>query len=80
MWHENFEKIIKKKEYDGAVLAESARDLPFRTHNMIYDNLDVSKMNGSSHMQMRNDERLKDALNHLFNGHVGDFFYTKHQN
>lgn len=80
LWTSSTEYITKiyYKENDGVVLAESARDLPFRTHDMLLpDGTDVSKMNDSSHMQMRNDENLKVALNHLFNGHVGDFFYTK---
>jgi len=28
-------------------------------------------------MQMRNDNNLRIALNHLYDGHVGEFFYTK---
>ena len=34
-------------------------------------------MDGSGHMQMRNDDNLKNCLNHLFNGDVGRFFKTK---
>jgi len=43
----------------------------------MYKNKDVSEMDGSGHMQMRNDDNLKDCLNHLFDGDVGDFFYCK---
>jgi hypothetical protein len=44
---------------------------------MKYLGTDVSEMDGSGHMQMRNDGNLKDCLNHLFDGHVGSFFNTK---
>jgi pimeloyl-ACP methyl ester carboxylesterase len=78
-WHENIERIthIIDKPYDGAALAESTADLPFRTSDMKYLGTDVSEMDGSGHMQMRNDGNLKDCLNHLFDGHVGSFFNTK---
>lgn len=79
-WNEDVERIthIIDKPYDGAVLSESAADLPFRTSDMkLSDGTDVSLMDGSGHMQMRNDDNLKNCLNHLFNGDVGRFFKTK---
>ena len=55
------------KENDGVVLAESAANLPGSQRQAI-------RMEGSSHMQVRNDENLKTHLNHLFNGDYGPFF------
>ncbi|MCO6459976.1 MAG: hypothetical protein J5I59_01115 [Saprospiraceae bacterium] len=72
---------ILYKEHDGAVLAESARDLPFITDDMKDSfNNDLARMEGSGHMQMRNDKNTKNALNYIFNGEVGDFFRTEKQN
>jgi len=32
---------------------------------------------GSTHMQIRNDENLKESLEHIFDGGVGRFFETE---
>mgnify|MGYP001398954199 CR=1 FL=1 len=78
VWQENLKKVVTRKEYDGVALAESARDLPFSTHNMkLPDGTYLARLSGSSHMQMRNDNNLRIALNHLYDGHVGKFFETK---
>ena len=68
------------KESDGIVLAESAMDLPCRTHKevRIYPNEGKNVTNkGSSHMQVRNDEGIKEHLFNLFEGDYGKFFETK---
>lgn len=78
-WRQEKTPTVIKKENDGAVLAESARDIPYRTSDMMWDFHDVSRMYGSTHMSMRNDENLKPALDHLFKGHVGPFFKTAEQ-
>lgn len=77
-WQSTYRTTIIRKEHDGAALAETVRDLPFMTDDMKDDEgNDLAKMEGSGHMQMRNDGNLKNALNHVFNGNVGDHFYTK---
>ena len=65
------------KENDGIVKTESAKNLPGATAitPKIYIN-DVSTYDGSSHMQIRNDEYLKRSLRKLFDGEYGLFFYT----
>ena len=65
------------KENDGIVLRESAENLPGATHMPVIGNQILSDNNaGSSHMQVRNDEGLKQFLNRLFNGEMGMFFET----
>jgi len=68
----NGSTITYKTENDGVVLAESASKLPKATHAPveIYPNKnstrDVNK--GSSHMQVRNDEGIREHLKKLFDG------------
>jgi len=76
-WTSTYKKVIVIKDHDGAALAESVRDLPFMTDDMIVDGVNVAIMNGSGHMQMRNDGNTKDKLNLIFDGKVGTFFYTE---
>ena len=66
------------KENDGVVLAESAMGLPCPTHLpvKIYPTFPNSSNEGSSHMQVRNDEGLKVHLNKLFNGDYDFWFAT----
>jgi len=65
---------------DGVVLAESAMGLPSPTHKPveIYPNKDKTRdiEKGSSHMQVRNDRGLKDALKNLFEGKYDRWFLT----
>ncbi len=69
------------KENDGIVIAESAGNLPGATAipPRILIN-DIPKYNGSSHMQIRNDEYLKRSFNKLFDGEYGYFFMTHAKN
>ena len=59
---------VTYKENDGVVLAESAGNLP-KTQKAV-------KINGSSHMQIRNDNNTKEHLNKLFNGDYGMWFFV----
>ena len=59
-------------ENDGVVLRKSAEILPEATYPSI-------RMEGSSHMQIRNDANLKTHLNNLFNGDYGEFFIVNKQ-
>jgi hypothetical protein len=69
------------KENDGVVLSESAMNLPCasRLPIRIFPNENNPNVTdkGSSHMQVRNDEGIKEHLNNLFNGDYGDFFATR---
>ena len=56
-------------ESDGVVLANSAAGLPHADF--------IEKLDKTSHMQMRNSETLKQALNRLFNGEFGLYFKTE---
>lgn len=65
------------KENDGIVLRESAENLPGATHMPVIGNQILLDNNaGSSHMQVRNDEGLKQFLYSLFEGEMGMFFET----
>ncbi len=56
-----------EKAADGVVLAESAIAMP---------GAQEVEMPGSSHMQMRNDDQLREKLLLLFEGEYGPFFKT----
>lgn len=60
----------KPEEYanDGIILAASA---------MAYPGAMVRKMNGSNHLQMRNDSNTRLRLSELFEGAYGDYFTTQ---
>ncbi|HMW38510.1 MAG: GPI inositol-deacylase [Saprospiraceae bacterium] len=58
-----------EKDSDGVVLAESASNLPGAT-------FPPQEMKNSSHMQARNDLRLRDALYLLYEGGTDIFFKT----
>jgi hypothetical protein len=59
------------------VLRESAENLPGATHMPVIGNQILLDNNaGSSHMQVRNDEGLKQFLYSLFEGEMGMFFET----
>jgi hypothetical protein len=70
---------ITLKESDGVVLKESAMNLPGATHDpvMLQGLRENGVWSGSTHMQIRNDAALRDALNNLYDGAYGPFFYTK---
>lgn len=66
------------KPNDGIVLAESASNLPGATAvppRISINNL--SSYDGSSHMQIRNDEYLRLSFFKLFEGDYGTFFKTQ---
>lgn len=58
-----------EKPSDGVALAESAMDIPQHTS-------EPRPMPNSTHMSMRNDANTIWAMNLIFSGGVGDFFYT----
>lgn len=65
------------KPSDGFILKESAVNAPGR-------NYPLHKMQGSNHMQMKNDSNMEDAVKKIFegrlrnpNGDTTDFFYTE---
>lgn len=61
------------KDSDGVVLAESGMNIPQRS-------FDPQKIEGSTHMRVRNDDKLKVELNRIFTGGVGEFFQTDEKN
>lgn len=74
--------VWTRKDNDGIVLAESAKDLPGAT-------FEPQKLNGveepgkpptgSSHFQVRNDRGLRDQLNKMLDGQMDKFFELKIQ-
>ena len=58
-----------EKESDGVVLAESSSNMPFATRPPV-------KLSNLTHMQVRNNTAIKDALTQLYNGDHGEFFTT----
>lgn len=64
-----YDKYIKPN--DGVVLVESAQDYPGA------DNGVENVMQGSNHMQMRNDSNTDDKLTNLMNGIHGLYFITE---
>lgn len=61
--------IQHDKPSDGFILVESAQALPNNVH--------VSDMPGSNHLQMRNDLNTKDKLDKLFQKKIHPYFKTK---
>ena len=81
--NESYHKVMNEwgiigKENDGIVLAESAADLPsatFKSVRVFPKENDLNAVNrGSSHMQVRNDEGLREHLFNLFEGKYDPFF------
>lgn len=69
------------KPNDGIILSESASNLPGAT--AIPPRISLGNYNfydGSSHMQIRNDEYLKRSFYKLFEGEYGAFFKTQAKN
>ena len=60
---------IENKESDGFILKESATEIINPTHDPIV-------MQGSNHLQMRNDSNTEDVFNKLFRGEWDEFFET----
>ncbi len=70
------------KESDGVVLAESAQDMPYATHEPVRlrgIETDPQNWTGSSHMQIRNDDALRRHMTKLLDGDYGDFFKLQKQ-
>ena len=65
--------IWHTKESDGVVLAESQMDVPQAT----YFNEFLLRLDGSTHMRVRNDENTRVMLESVLNGNIGDFFKTE---
>jgi pimeloyl-ACP methyl ester carboxylesterase len=63
-----------ERESDGVVLAESAADMPGATHAPVKISEKGPGFDGSSHMQVRNDEGLRKHLNALFDGDYHPYF------
>jgi len=72
--HFVYDNVIEwiNKDSDGVVLAESAMNIPQATWI-------PQRIDGSTHMALRNDKNLKDELNKVFEGEVGLFFKTAEQ-
>lgn len=65
----NSQIIQHDKPSDGFILVESAEAVP--------NNIHVSDMPGSNHLQMRNDVNTEIKLTKLFKGDFGVYFETK---
>ena len=61
--------VVTDKKSDGVVLTESQIEMPFATHEPVL-------LENSSHMQVRNNEALRDALTKLYDGDFRNFFKT----
>ena len=71
--------VLYIKDSDGVALAESAKNLPGATHIPIKlegVQLSLTVFTGSSHMQIRNDEAMREKLTNLLNGQYGFYFET----
>jgi hypothetical protein len=68
---------ITAEENDGIVVKSSAENLPYATHPPVKVCPVGNGYAGSSHMQIRNDAGIKEALMNLFEGNYGLFFKTK---
>ncbi len=67
---EDYELVITKKDSDGFILAESAMNGPGM-------NYDAQFMDGSNHMQMKNDSQMEEAIKKIFEEGIGkEFFKT----
>jgi hypothetical protein len=66
--------------YNDAVLGQSAANLPYATNEPVHiypNEFNTNAVNrGSTHIQVRNDDGLKDHLNKLFDGQYEPFFWT----
>ena len=64
---------------DGVVLKKSSSDLPCATWAPLgtYTSSTNGKRTGSTHMQIRNDDKIKEILNATFNGLFDKFFATQ---
>jgi hypothetical protein len=60
----------RHKDSDGVVLAESQMNIPQATSPPQF-------LENSTHMRVRNDENTKIMMERVFNGIVGDFFFTE---
>ena len=73
---------MRYPESDGVVDEFRAKNMPYATHEPIricpkdYRGMEI----GSSHMQVRNDKGLKDALNDLYNGKYDKWFFVAEDN
>ena len=75
--------VVKYTDCDGVVLAESAANLPGATWEPVKifpnENSSVDINKGSSHMQVRNDEGLREHLDKLFTGNYHPWFKVEKQ-
>lgn len=71
-WRPLLETVYVEKPSDGVVLAESASMYP----DGLGGGAKAVLLPGSSHMQMRNDANTKTALQDLFDGMHGPWFFT----
>ncbi|MEP7196528.1 MAG: hypothetical protein ABI851_08410 [Saprospiraceae bacterium] len=71
---EEIEYIKSYKPSDGVVLAESASEFPGAT--TLQPGGPSRELTNSSHMQMRNDDNLRQKLTKLYNGDYNLFFKT----
>ncbi len=60
----------RNKDSDGVVLAESQMDIPQHTW-------EPQRLDNVTHMQVRNSIRTEEMLQTVFEGGVGNFFYTE---
>ena len=71
---EDFNIVVTQHPSDGFILVESAMNGPGV-------NYPIQKMDGSNHMQMKNDSNMKDAVKKIFEQSFGDYedgyFYTE---
>ena len=70
IYESNYTVDFTQRESDGFILAESAMNAPGANYT-------PRKMDGSNHLQMKNDSNTKDAVKAIFeDGLGGDYFYT----
>ena len=62
--------VWRNKASDGVVLVESQMDIPQHTW-------EPQKLEGVTHMQVRNSTHTAEMLETVFEGEVGLFFYTE---
>lgn len=67
-----WEFVVAQRKSDGFILAESAMNGPGATPG-----IPVTVMDGSGHMQMKNDSNMELAVDAIFTGDIHPFFYTE---
>lgn len=73
--YETIRNYFSNVPSDGVVLEESAKEIPQAAHDPVEINGDL-ELGGATHMELRNTSYTRDAVDKLFKGDYGKYFYT----